>query len=182
MKTVFKSLIVAGMLATAGFAAFSQGPGPIGDHPAMMGEGGMMKQDGKGKMDSSKMQAMVSKHLDNLRGKLKISASQEAAWATFTEAMKPPANMMAQRPDRAEMDKLSTPERIDKMKTLRAQHHADMTAAMDKRDEAIKTFYAQLNAEQKKTFDAEHAKMGSRRGDRQGNKDGQQGPKAAPKQ
>jgi len=125
---------------------------------------------------------MITKRMADLRAKLKISASQEAAWTTFTEAMKPPANMGNKRPDSAEMDKLSTPERIEKMKAFRAQHHADMTATMDKRDEAINTFYAQLSAEQKKTFDAEHAKMAGHRGDRQGNKGGMQGPKAAPKQ
>jgi hypothetical protein len=172
MKPVYKSLIVAALLGTAGFAAFSQGPGDMCDHNAMMG---------KGKMDSSKMETMMAKRSADLHAKLKITAAQEAAWTTFTSAMKPPANMMDQRPDRAEMDKLSTPDRIEKMKTLRAKQHADMTAAMDKRDEAMKTFYAQLSAEQKKTFDAEHARMGDNRGDRRSEKGGKSGP-AAPKQ
>jgi hypothetical protein len=64
----------------------------------------------------------------------------------------------------ADMEKLSTPERIDKMRSERAQHMADMNTAMDKRDEATKTFYATLSAEQKKVFDAEHSRMGARHG------------------
>jgi hypothetical protein len=40
--------------------------------------------------------------------------------------------MMAKRPDRAEMDKLPTPERIDKMRALHKEHMTVMEAAMDK--------------------------------------------------
>jgi hypothetical protein len=108
------------------------------------------------------MAQMHAKHLADLKAKLKITASQEAAWTTFTEAMKPPAGMMGKHPDRAEMDKLTTPERIDKMRAMHKEHMAEMEAAMDKRADATKTFYAALSTEQKKTFDAEHAKMGMR--------------------
>ena len=61
---------------------------------------------------------------------------------------------------RAEMAKLTTPERIDKMRELRTQRTTEMHAAMDKRSDATKAFYATLNPEQKKTFDAETLKMG----------------------
>ena len=56
-----------------------------------------------------------------------------------------------QRPERGEFAKLTTPERIDRMRALRAQRNAEM----DKRMDATKGFYAVLTAEQKKTFDAE---------------------------
>jgi hypothetical protein len=183
MKPVFKSLVVAGLLATAGFAVFSQGSGPMGERRGMMGEGGMTMHDGKGsmgKMDSTKMEARMAKRNADLRAKLKITASQEGAWTAYTAAMKPPANMMNQHPDRAEMDKLTTPERIEKMKSLRNQHHTDMMTAMDQRDEATKTFYAALSAEQKKTFDSEHARMGGRHGNDHGPKMGPKSGKAAP--
>jgi|GWRWMinimDraft_5_1066013.scaffolds.fasta_scaffold37246_1 Spy/CpxP family protein refolding chaperone len=186
MKPVFKSLIVAGLLATAGFAAYSQGPGGMG----------MMDHDGGGRMghmgqrDPAKMEKMMAKHASDLKAKLKITPAQEGAWTAFTGAMKPPADMMAKRPDHAEMDKLSTPERIDKMRAMRNQHMTDMQANMDKRDESTKTFYATLTAEQKKVFDAEHARMrGGRHGDEhgkhgaKGGKDGKGAPApAAPKQ
>jgi len=58
--------------------------------------------------------------------------------------------MSKQWPDPAEMAKLSTPERIDKMKSLRAEHQAEA----DKRAEATKAFYAVLTADQKKVFDS----------------------------
>jgi Spy/CpxP family protein refolding chaperone len=156
MKTVFKSLIVAGLLATAGFAAYSQGPGGMMGH-----EGGHM-----GRMDPAKMEQMMAKHMADLKAKLKITPAQEGAWTTFTTSMKPSGAMTANRPDRAEMEKLTTPERIDKMQALHTQRMADMSAEMTKRNDATKTFYATLTAEQKKVFDAEHAKMGGRHGDK----------------
>lgn len=110
---------------------------------------------------------MAKRHAD-LKAKLKLTAEQEGAWTTFTGAMKPPAQMDPKRLDRAEMDKLSTPERIDKMRALRTEHMTAMNAAMDKREDATKAFYAALNADQKKVFDAEHARMGGRHGEHRG--------------
>lgn len=114
-------------------------------------------------MDPARMEQMINRQMNDLKAKLKITPQQEGAWTTYTAAMKPSSEMLAKRPDRAELDKLSTPERIDKMKALRAQHAAEMNALMDKRDEATKTFYAQLSPEQKQVFDAEHARRGQNR-------------------
>jgi Spy/CpxP family protein refolding chaperone len=169
MKKLIQSLVVAGVLAAAGGAAFAQ-----------MGEG-MMGHDGMQHRDPAKMAQMHAKHLAELKTKLKITASQEAAWNAFAEAMKPPTDTMNKRPDRAEMDKLTTPERIDKMRALHKEHMTAMEANMDKRAEATKTFYAALSAEQKQTFDAEHAKMG-RRGEEQHRMHGGPDAKPAPKQ
>lgn len=152
MKSVFKPVLLAVALTTAGFAAFSQAP--AGD--MMGGAGGMHEGRGHermGKMDPARMQARMDKRNADLKAALKITQPQEAAWTAYTAAMKPPADLMGKRPDRAEMDKLTTPERIDKMKTLRTQHMNDMMMAMDKRGEATKAFYATLTPEQKKTFD-----------------------------
>lgn len=177
MKSGFKSLILAGMLASAGFATFAQTAAPAANTtPPMAGTSsphgdGMEHRGHMGKrgqhMDPAKMEARFAKHQAEMKAKLKITAEQEGAWTTFTTAMKPPAGWMDhKRPDRAEMDKLTTPERIDKMHALHVQHMADRNAAMDKRNDAIKAFYAVLNADQKKTFDAEHARMGGHRGER----------------
>ena len=157
MKTQLKSLAFAALVATLGFSAYAQSPTMKGDHHDLMAEGRMHK------MDPAKMDAMVAKHHADLKAKLKITPAQEAAWTAFTDAMKPNTKMRENRPDRAELAKLSTPERIDKMKALRAQHMSEMQAAMDKRDDATKTFYATLSPEQQKVFDSEHARMGKQR-------------------
>ncbi|MBK9443104.1 MAG: Spy/CpxP family protein refolding chaperone [Comamonadaceae bacterium] len=171
MKSIFKISLIAGLLAAAA-ASYAMGPmgGQCDMGAGMHGRHGM-QQGRMGHMDPAKMQAMMDKRHAALKDQLKLTAAQEPAWTAFSAAMKPmmPDMMNKQRPDPAEMAKLSTPERIDKMKTLRAQHMSDMTAAMDKRGEAAKTFYAVLTPEQQKTFDA-HAlqAMGGKRGGKPG--------------
>jgi hypothetical protein len=157
MKSIFKPVLLAGLLATAGFSAFSQSPA-MGERGGMMGAGGQMQegmgQHHMGKMDAAKMQARMDKHQAALKVALKLTPAQEGAWTTYIAAMKPPADLVAKRAEHDELAKLPTPERIDKMKALRTQHMADMTAAMDKRGDATKAFYATLTPEQQKTFDA----------------------------
>lgn len=102
-----------------------------------------------------------AKHLANLKAELKLTAAQEPAWTTFTTALQPgerPARL-----DRQGMDQLTTPERIDRMRALRAQHAAEA----DRRGEATKAFYAALTPEQQKTFDAK-AHRGHRMGGMKG--------------
>lgn len=152
MKKSFKTLAVIAALAGAAFAAVAQPM--MGGHDDMMGQGRMGK-----KMDPARMEAMMAKRADALKAQLKLTPDQEPAWNSFMAAMKPDTKAMPQHPAREELDKLSTPERIDKMRALRADQHAAMMAAMDKRDQATKTFYNTLSAEQKKVFDAQHARM-----------------------
>jgi hypothetical protein len=106
-------------------------------------------------MNPAKIQARHNKHMAALKAKLKLSATQESAWTTFTAAMQPPAKAMGQRPDMTELSKLPTPERIDKMKALHAEHMTAMNAEMNQRGDAAKSFYATLSEDQKKVFDAE---------------------------
>ena len=170
--TSLNSLILASLLASAGAmaqgtnaspAAPDSGKSATASQGAMPGQG----EHQMGQYDPAKMQAQMAKRQADMKAKLKITPAQESAWTAFTAAMQPPARMMGgERPmaaQRAEFDKLATPERVDKMKAMRVQRMADMSADMDKRGEATKVFYAALNAEQQKTFDAEHRDM-SRQG------------------
>lgn len=153
MKSVFKPVLLAGLLSFAAIAGFAQTPG-FGPSGPMMGQGGPMHHQGMGRMDPARMQAMIDRRLAELKQDLKIAPAQEAAWTTFTAAMKPPVELQAKRPDLAEMAKLTTPERIDKMKAVRTQHMGEMIAAMDQRGDATKALYATLTSEQKAVFDA----------------------------
>ena len=90
-----------------------------------------------------------AKRLAALKSELKLTAAQEPAWTAYTTALQPgerPARL-----DRQGMEQLTTPERIDRMRALRAQHAAEA----DRRGEATKAFYATLTPEQQKTFDAQ---------------------------
>jgi len=146
MKTNLKLSLVTGMLVVAGLA-YSQAPMMGGGmHEGMQGHG----MEGK---DPAKMQAMMDKRHAALKAQLKLTPAQEPAWAAFMEAHKPPAGKMG-KPEMPDMSKLTTPERIDKMRELHAQRVAERTAEMEKRGAATKTFYAALTPEQQKLFDA----------------------------
>ena len=164
MKCALKSLnslVLAGLLATVGASAMAQVPPASIPAAAAAAERQRDEHRMMGRHDPAKMQAWMAKRQAELKAKLKITPAQEGAWTSFTAAMQPPAAMRP-RPtteQRAEFDKLSTPERIDKMRAMRTQRMADMNAAMDRRGEATKSLYAALSAEQQKIFDAEHMKM-----------------------
>lgn len=106
----------------------------------------------------AKMGERHAKHLAELKGKLKLEASQDAAWATFEQNMQmsPP---LVTHPDRAALEKMTTPERLDQMEAHKAQRDAQMKKHVD----ATKTFYAALNSTQKKVFDTETARAMSHR-------------------
>lgn len=148
MKPIRTFLIATGLAMALGASAFAQmGPG----HGTGPGAAQAQPENMRGHM-RERMAQSHAKHLGELKTKLKLDASQETAWKTFADSMQPPAQRM--HPDRAALAKLSTPERIDQMQALHAQRDAEMK----KHGEATKLFYAGLNAEQKKTFDAETAR------------------------
>jgi Spy/CpxP family protein refolding chaperone len=67
-------------------------------------------------------------------------------------------------PDMPDMSKLTTPERVDKMREVHAQRVSERTAEMEKKGAAVKTFYAALTPEQQKLFDAHELKGHSMKG------------------
>lgn len=101
-------------------------------------------------------QAHMAQRATALKAQLKLTPAQEPAWNTFTASMQPGERQA--RLDHKDMDKLTTPERIDRMRAMRAQHAAEA----DRRGEATKAFYAVLTPEQQKTFDARAQHMGPR--------------------
>ncbi len=106
------------------------------------------------------MEEIHSKDLADLHDKLKLAPGQSAAWQAFSQHLQSTVPVFP-RPDPVAMAKLSTPERLDQM----LAHKAQRDAVMQKHVEITKNFYADLNAEQKKIFDAETFKyMHDRRG------------------
>ena len=101
----------------------------------------------------------VEKMLARFKEKLKITPEQESAWITFTAAMKPPEHKEPARPDFAALEKMTTPERLDKMHEMRVQRQTERAAFAVKREDALKALYAVLNPEQKKTFDEASLRM-----------------------
>lgn len=160
--TNLNRLVLAGLLVTVGASAMAQNaPAPGTPAPTAASQPAGSPGQRWEHHDPAKMQAMIAKRQADMKAKLRITAAQEGAWTSFTAAMQPDRTGNRLTPtQRAEFDKLPTPERIDKMRTLHTQHMADMRSAMDKRGEATKTFYAALTPEQQKVFDAAHQKHG----------------------
>jgi protein CpxP len=112
--------------------------------------------------------AHMATRMAALKEQLKLTPAQESAWTTYAAALQP--GERGARLDRKDMDQLTTPERIDRMRALRAQHAAEA----DRRGEATKAFYATLTPEQQKTFDAQ-TRHGHRMGGMKGPGEGRHG-------
>ena len=136
MNARFKPRLLAVMLAASALTTFAQ-PAPDA------GLGGAAP-DGQ---QRARFHERAAQRATALKAKLKLSAAQESAWNTYVATMRRPAH--ASVPSRADIAKLTTPERLDRMRELRKQREAEF----DKRDAATRSFYAALSPEQKKIFD-----------------------------
>jgi protein CpxP len=145
MNKTFKHLLIGATMSVTAFSAAAQGEAAssgdqAGCHP--------MSRDGHHKrMDPAKLKEKMAQRQAELRQQLNLTPAQESAWDAFTAAMTPPD--FGKRADRAEMEKLTAPERMEK----RLQRMQQMQARMSKQLEAIKAFYAQLTPGQRATFD-----------------------------
>lgn len=155
MKHSAKQFIAAALLATLGAVAAAQTPPPYGAAaPLAPGANGARHEHQMDRFDPAKKQARRAERLAHIKQTLQITPAQDAVWNAWVASMQPPANW--KRPDRAELARLPTPERIDRMRVLRAER----MARMDRRADATKVFYAALSPEQKRVFDEQSARRG----------------------
>ena len=147
MKSIRTTLIATALMAGLTGLALAQNT----TAPADNARAGRME-----KMREHKSEHKAERHtqrLAELKSKLNLQAAQEPAWSTFTQSMEHPAR--SARPERANMEKMTTPERLDMMQAKKAMRDA----RMQQRAEATKAFYATLSADQKQVFDQETARM-----------------------
>lgn len=140
------TLWITGAALTLFTAYASAEISPPKEEPFKPGMHAMHEKDGE------HMGLRMKHHMQKLKAELKLTPEQEPAWAALASTITPMAR--PPRPDRAEMEKLSMPERLDKMKQLMAQHHDVFVTEMDKYAAGVKAFYSVLTPEQKKIFDA----------------------------
>jgi protein CpxP len=132
------------ILAAAGVAVAQPAPPP----PGMMGGVHDMGGPMEGRPDHA---AMMQRHVQHLRDVLQLTPAQEPALQALVAAMKPPEGLREKmKAEHEEMAKLTTPQRLDRMKAKMAEHEA----MMDQHIAAVKRFYAQLTPAQQKAFDA----------------------------
>ena len=167
LNPLVKPLLLAGLITSAGMSVWAQSPaaGPENNPApsvAAQPERGANPQHQRAEsreqrmhQRGERMQERATKRMADLKVRLQITSGQESAWNSFADAMKPnPAAMQKMRAARTELQGLTTPERIDRMRAMRTER----MAAMDQRMDATKTFYAQLNPLQQKSFDQIAAK------------------------
>jgi Spy/CpxP family protein refolding chaperone len=111
--------------------------------------GGWGPQGGK---HAAKMGERMKERQQKLHEALKLNPEQEKAWGKYQESH--PFAAAGERPERAAMDKMTAPERAEKM----LEQSRLRQDAMSKHVSALKSFYDTLTPEQKKTFD-EHSMM-----------------------
>ena len=116
--------------------------------PAMSFAGQYCEYNMDGGMMGGRMMDRVAEH-KKLHEMLKLTAEQEAPWKAYTDSMMPGKPMMS---DKTDMDKLTTPERADKMLEFSKTHQQQMETHVA----AMKTFYAALTPAQQKIYDDFH--------------------------
>ena len=98
------------------------------------------------KKDFAKAHAERAERLKTL---LQLQPNQQAAFDQYVKATTPEPRNKADKEQRADLRKLTTPERLDLAQKLRKER----TAKAEQREQATRSFYSSLNASQKKVFD-----------------------------
>lgn len=152
MKRLSQKFLMGTLLAAMGMASMAQSnPAPAAGPVAHEARGMAPRMErGDHERFQQRMGERFARHLESLKPKLQLSADQQSAWATFSNAMQAPA-VRPKRMAQSELAKLSTPERIDLMRTRMAERDA----MLRQRGDATKAFYAALTAAQKNIFDKE---------------------------
>ena len=140
MNSFSKYLVMMSMTAAIGVSAFAAETSERAD--------GGGKDMGWHHKTPEQMRAAMQKHQAMLHDQLQLSAAQEPAWKSFVAATTP-TEMGKRWGDRAAMEKMSAPERMEKHLAMSKERDARMQSHLA----ALKTFYAVLTPEQQKTFD-----------------------------
>ena len=135
---MISGFIAAAALATAVHAAPAAPEQANPDRGAMQG-----MHHGR---DGGDFKERIARRQAALHDKLKLTGDQEAAWKTYISAATPTARPA--RPDRAQWEKMSAPERMERMMTMMKEREGRMATHLA----AMKTFYATLSPLQQQIF------------------------------
>ncbi len=137
MNRLSKYVVMLAMTATVGATAIAA------DMAEKSGESHM----GWHHMTPEKMREHMATRQAYLHDQLKLTAAQEPAWKTYIAAVTP-TDMGKYMGDRAVMDKLPAPQRMEKHLQMMKDNEARMSTQLA----ALKTFYATLTPEQQQIF------------------------------
>jgi protein CpxP len=115
-----------------------------------------------------KRQHDPAEHAQRLREKLQLTPAQEPALQAFIAShQQMRADRESRKAEHAAEANLTTPQRLDRQASRKAQHDQRMA----QRHDAVKRFYAALTPAQQKAFDAMHNEHKGKRGKRGGHGD-----------
>ena len=125
-----------------------------------LGAGSFAAQAQEAKPDMhAKWGERAAMHQQKLHDLLKLTPSQDSAWASYTAAARS-AHPRGERGERGAWKTMSAPQRMEKRIEMAKQH----IGAMETQLAALNTFYSVLTPEQKKLFDANSIGRGGHRG------------------
>ncbi len=143
MTTIRKHLII-------GLSVLAMGSAAVAVQAHETGPASSLTQEQK----QAKWSERAAARQQQLRDTLKLTPSQDAAFASYMAARKPQTR--AERPSRADWKAMPAPARMEARLNLAKAR----TAAMESRLVALKNLYAVLTPEQQKLFDDNSARRG----------------------
>ena len=162
IQKVLISIAIAGSLGIVGAAyAYDSSGNYSGGCMYDGGMGGMHGMDGRmgrrGGKDAANLQAMIDKHLEKIKGELKITAAQEGAWQAFAGKRKQQASDAQAMREKLWQGASATtaaapipaPERMEKGIEFMKQRLSQMETMHG----ALKDLYAALTPEQRTAAD-----------------------------
>ncbi|MFD2365427.1 Spy/CpxP family protein refolding chaperone [Pseudoduganella sp. GCM10020061] len=143
-KSILIGLAVIGM-GSASLSAYAQAPA------AQEGRAQLTQEQRAAKFAERKAKRAerMAQRQAKLHDSLRLTSAQEGAWRDYLAAIKPEQRGERPRMDREAFRSMSAPQRME----MRIAMQKQRTARMESRLAATKAFYAQLTAEQRKTFD-----------------------------
>lgn len=156
--TIFQRTLTAAIAATALAGAFSLPAGAAEPVAAAGPATAPVTKKHAPEQRQHHRHADRSQGLQQLKERLQLQPSQQAAWEQYVAALQP-AQRSAPQADRKSQSALTTPQRLDLARQMREARQQ----AANQRDAATRSFYASLNAEQQKIFDAPKPKRDGKR-------------------
>ena len=139
MNTLNNYALAVAMTAAIGTSAIAA---DAGDKPAGAGN-----HTGWYKMTPEKKREHMQRRQAALHDQLKLTPAQEPAWKTYVAGVTP-TDREKRWSDRAAMERMSAPERLEKHIAMNKERDARMVSRLS----ALKTFYAVLTPEQQQVF------------------------------
>lgn len=156
-----RTTVLAALLATTGLLGTAQAVTPAAPSASpstatspTSPQGSAHHAERHGERHTDRFARMAERHqqrLDQLKTRLQLTPEQEPAWRAYVARTGPDSHGAAHGPqgDRADLARLTTPERIERMKAW----HEQRQAAHQQRMDATLSFYQALTPAQRQTFD-----------------------------